>query len=261
MSGRKEVLSVTAEDIQKEYPYLYETHLHTNLASACAHATGAQMAKACKEYGYTGIVVTDHNWGGNTCVDRALPWEEWVENFFKGYEDAKAMGDEIGLFVFPGWEAGFAGTEFLIYGLGKEWMLAHPQVREAGVEELYRLVQQGGGLMIHAHPYREEWYIPEIRLFPHAVDGVEIVNATHSNRKSTGHNDPQYDVRAIAYANKHGLPATAGSDIHSTDLLGGGMAFKRKIKTIEEFIAAIKGGEDYVVTNGEQWYDKRGNLL
>ena len=258
---RNEVFGMTVEEIKKQYPYLYETHLHTNLASACGHASGAEMAKACKEYGYAGIIVTDHNWGGNTCVDRAIPWEEWVENFFGGYEDAKAMGDEIGLSVFPGWEAGFEGTEFLIYGLGKDWMKAHPEVREATVEQLYELVRAGGGLMIHAHPYREEWYIPKVRLYPHAVDGVEIVNATHSNSKSMGHNDPEYDVRAIAYAKEHGLPTTAGSDIHSTDLFGGGMAFKRKLDSVQDFIDAIRQGEDYVVTNGEKWYDKRGNLL
>ena len=34
--------------------YLYETHMHTSEASACAGSTGAQMARAYKEAGYTG---------------------------------------------------------------------------------------------------------------------------------------------------------------------------------------------------------------
>ena len=59
-----------------EYPYLYEAHLHMNTGSACGNNTGAEMMKACKEYGYTGAFVTDHNWGGNTAIDRSLPWEE-----------------------------------------------------------------------------------------------------------------------------------------------------------------------------------------
>ena len=33
--------------------YLYETHMHTSEASACAGSTGAQMARAYKEAGYT----------------------------------------------------------------------------------------------------------------------------------------------------------------------------------------------------------------
>lgn len=106
-------------NLPEEYPYLYETHLHTSQGSACACCTGAEMAKACKEAGYTGIIVTDHNWGGNTAVNRRMPWREWVNEFYKGYEDAKRMGDNIGLDVFPGYEAGYQGTEFLIYGIGK----------------------------------------------------------------------------------------------------------------------------------------------
>ena len=40
--------------------YLYETHMHTKESSACAHNTGAEMARAYKEAGYTGIIITDH---------------------------------------------------------------------------------------------------------------------------------------------------------------------------------------------------------
>ena len=70
------------------------------------------------------IIVTDHNWGGNTAVNRYLPWKEWVGQFAEGYEDAKRAGDEVGLDVFFGYEAGYRGTEFLIYGVDKEFMLA-----------------------------------------------------------------------------------------------------------------------------------------
>ena len=54
---------------------------------------------------------------------------------------------------------------------------------------------------------------------------------------------------------------TGGSDSHSTKLLGGGMAFKRKLESIQDFMDAVKGDEDYVLTNGEKWYDQQGNLL
>ena len=40
--------------------YVYETHMHTSEASACAGSTGTQMARAYKAAGYTGIIVTDH---------------------------------------------------------------------------------------------------------------------------------------------------------------------------------------------------------
>ena len=249
------------QEIRAQYPYLYETHLHTSQGSACAKCTGEEMACAAKEYGYTGIIVTDHNWGGNTCVDRNLQWTDWIDSYCEGYRDAKQAGEKIGLDVFFGMEAGFEGTEFLLYGIDKTWLKEHPEIKEASVEELYTMMKATGGMMIHAHPFREEYYIPEIRLFPEFVDGVEGINATHSNMLSTGHNDPAYDERAIAYARKHDLPMTAGSDIHTTKLLGGGIAFKRRLNSIQDFIKAILEGEDYILTNGDNCYTRYGELM
>lgn len=241
-----------------EYKYLYETHLHTNQGSACGGNTGEEMAIAAKKYGYAGIIVTEHNWGGNTCVDRNLPWTEWMDLFIKGYEAAKECGDKIDLDVFWGYEAGFNGTEFLIYGVSPEWMKEHPEIREADIKKQYELIHGAGGMVIHAHPYREEWYIPEIRLYPEYVDGVEGINATHSNHKSTSHNDPKFDKLAIEYANKHGLPMTAGSDMHSVNMFGGGVLFKKRLKSIQDYIDAIKAG-DYMLTNGDVIYDRFGD--
>ena len=249
------------QSVREQYPYLYETHLHTSESSACARSTGAQMARACKEYGYTGIFVTDHNWGGNTATDRSLPWDQWVDAFVLGYESAKAEGDKIGLDVFFGYEAGYHGTEFLIYGIDAAWMKAHPQIQTATVEEQYLMVHEAGGLVMHAHPYREEFYIPEIRLYPKWVDGVEGINATHSNPRSTGHNDPAYDEKAIAYASLYSLPMSAGSDVHGTNLFGGGVAFRKRLTSAADYVQAILTGEDYVLTDGARWYDKLGNVI
>lgn len=249
------------QSIREKYPYLYETHLHTREASACARNTGGEMARACKEYGYTGIFVTDHNWGGNTATDRDLPWDEWVDAFCMGYEHAKTEGDRIGLDVFFGYEAGYRGTEFLIYGIDPAWMKAHPQLLTASVEEQYQLVHDAGGLVIHAHPYREESYIPEVRLYPEWIDGVEGINATHSNPASGAHNNPDFDVKAIAYAHEHELPMSAGSDIHGIHLFGGGVAFRRRLASAADYVHAILTGEDYVLTDGVEWYDRFGRKL
>lgn len=244
----------------KEYKYLYETHLHTSYGSACGHNTGAEMARAAKEYGYAGIIVTEHNWGGNTAISRDLPWEEWVDQFKKGYESALEYGQKHDLDVFWGYEAGFHGTEFLIYGVSPEWMKAHPELWDADIAKQYELVSSAGGMVVHAHPYREEWYIPEIRLYPEYVDAVEGINATHSNHKSTSHNDPEFDKRAVAYANEHHLPITAGSDIHSTNLFGGGVLFKKRLRSIQEYKEMILSG-DYLLTNGDTVYDRFGNKI
>lgn len=245
-----------------EYPYLYETHLHTSQSSACAHNTGYEMAKAAHEYGYSGIIVTDHNWGGNTAVDRSLPWKDWVHQFAEGYRDAKRYADEHEDFdVFFGYEAGFCGTEFLIYGISPEWMAEHPEIRTESLEEHLHIIRAAGGTIVHAHPFREEWYIPKIRLFPELVHGVEGINATHSCAKSQHHHHTEYDQRAIAFARQHDLPMSAGSDIHSVDLFGGGVALRRRLTSIDDYCGVIRNHEDHLLTNGDSWFDCNGAPL
>lgn len=223
------------------YPYAYETHMHTCQGSKCGHATGAEMAEAYKAAGYTGIIITDHFIYGNTKPDRDLPWKEWVNEYCKGYEDAKARGDEIGLDVYFGWEAGYNGTEFLIYGLDKQWLLDHEEIKDATIPEQFELVHRYGGIVIQAHPFREESYIPEVRLFPEYVDGVEAINAAHYH-----HSYPTqfvFNERAKAYAREYDFPVTAGSDMHDTQLWYGGMAFSRRLNGIQDFMKAVMNRE------------------
>lgn len=208
------------------------------------------MARAFYEAGYTGIIVTDHFYYGNTAVNRRLPWEEWVSRFCLGYEHAKAEGDRLGLQVFFGWESCYRGTEFLIYGPDKEWLLAHPEIRDATVEEQYALVHAAGGIVSHAHPFREEPYIPEIRLYPEYVDAVEGINATHTSPASLAHFNPAFNERALAYGREHGLPFTAGSDQHRTEMIGGGMVFSRRLADIHDFCTAVLAGEAAELLDG-----------
>ncbi len=229
-------------NLPKKYPYAYETHLHTREGSACSAAYGSDMAIACKAAGYTGMIVTDHFYYGNTAVDRSLAWSEWVEQFCEGYESAKQQGDKIGLQVFFGWEASYEGTDFLVYGPDKEWLLKHPEIKDATIEQQYYMIHEAGGIVIHAHPFRKASYIPGIRLFPEFVDGVETVNATHVWTERRPDGTVPYDVKAKAYAKEYGFIETAGSDIHSVHLIGGGMAFQRKLEDVEDFINAVMTG-------------------
>lgn len=239
----------------EKYPYLYDTHVHTNQGSACGAYPGAVMARAYHQAGYTGIIITDHFFYGNTAVSRDLPWQDWVQAFCLGYEDAKAEGDRLGLQVLWGWESGYHGTEFLIYGLDKNWLLAHPEIKNATIEEQYKLVHEGGGIVVHAHPYREEDYIKEVRLFPEYIDAVETINACHSNPTSKHHYGPAFDEKALAYANAHDFLMTAGSDMHFTELTGGGMAFAERLADIDDFVKAVYTRRACILTDGFHHYE------
>ncbi len=195
--------------------FLYEMHCHTAEASRCASMSGTEVAEAYAAKGYRGIAVTDHFYGGNTAVDRNLPWSEWVAGFLRGYQNARAAGERLGLQVFLGWEFNAQGTELLTYGLGEEWLAAHPELVGLGLERYCTLVRRDGGILVHAHPFRMRNRNKMIRLLPSLTHGVETVNKC---------NDPKENYLADQYACNFGLMMLGGTDLHHAghlDSLGG----------------------------------------
>lgn len=213
--------------------FLYETHCHTSQASACGKVTGEELARFYKQQGYDGIIVTDHFFNGNTCIDQSLDWETKCSLYCSGYRDAKRVGDEIGLTVMFGIEYSYLGTDLLTYGVDEAWLKAHPEVMEIDVLDYIRLVKESGGMIVHAHPFREASYIDTIRLYPYDVDAVEAFNA--------GNHDPEYDRRANWYAESYGLIKTAGTDRHDT--VGKSWAatvFEERVTDISDYIRLVK---------------------
>lgn len=221
--------------------YLYETHLHTSEASACSIRTGAEQARIYNDAGYTGIIVTDHFFNGNTAIPSNMPWDKRIDMFCKGYENAKEEGDKIGLSVFFGWEANYKGTEFLIYGLDHEWLKNHPEMINWSIEEQYYYIHEAGGFVVHAHPFRKRAYIKEIRLFPDFVDAVEAYNV--------GNDSSDFDKKAAAYARKHNLPEFAGTDSHGFEQKYNAMGFGKPLNNIEDFISSVKSREYQLITD------------
>jgi hypothetical protein len=216
--------------------YLYETHLHTAGVSKCAISGGADYIAGYKDKGYSGIIVTDHFFNANCALSRKLPWEEWVNRFCRGYEEAKEEGERQGLDVFFGWEETFdICDDYLVYGLGKEWLLEHPQVRNWTRGEQYRAVKEAGGCVVQAHPFRQRHYISRIILSAGCVDAVEAANG--------GNEDISADVLAYRYAQKLGKPMTAGTDIHDASIMRNremfGVYLDRKLESIADYVKII----------------------
>ena len=215
--------------------YIYETHLHTSESSACGMSRGSEYVKRYQDLGYAGIIVTDHFFGGNTAVPRALPWRERIHRFCRGYENAREAGDKAGFPVFFGWEEHFQGDEYLIYGLNKQWLLDHPEAGHWTRKEQFDAVHAAGGCVVQAHPFRDRDYIPAIRLSTGCADGVEAYNAA---------NRPENDALAVRYARALGLPMTAGSDIHQIrqwpeeHMMG--VVFDQPLASIHDYVKAIR---------------------
>ena len=102
--------------------------------------------------------------------------------------------------------------------------------------EFLTLLAEAGAFIVQAHPYREDFYIDHIRLFPRHVHGIEIYNSSR----------PEFENEmARHYAESYGLLALAGSDTHNanTKKSFGGMCSDVAIVDEQDFIAKVKSGE------------------
>lgn len=215
--------------------YIYETHLHTIEGSACSDTPAKEYIEHMKAIGYSGMIVTDHFFNGNTAVPRSLPWTEWVEQYCKGYEHALEAAKDADFDVFFGAEVCFQGDEYLLYGIDKEWLKKTPEILDMTRPELYAAVHAIGGIMLQAHPYRERGYLNTIHLAPNDVDGIEGFNAEN----------PDYqNALCYQYGLEHGFLMSGGSDIHHlTQKHMGGMSFPYRLHSIQDYVKGFLNGD------------------
>lgn len=215
--------------------YRYETHLHTYPVSKCAKVGVRETLEYYKSAGYDGVFVTNHFIDGNINYDRHAPYDELINFYCTDYEEALKIGKEIGLKVFFGVEMSLAGTDFLVYGLDKEWYLAHPEIRDMKKSEELPYLRQNGALVIQAHPFREDPHIDHIQLFPRCIDGVEIVNANRTEFENH---------MAMIYAQSYGLLATAGTDNHRGGMQKrfAGVETDTPINDVADYIKHVREG-------------------
>ena len=218
--------------------YLYETHAHTAPASACSDTRGRDYIRRYMDFGYAGLFITDHFWHGNCGIDRSLPWTEFINRFCAGYEDALNEGIRLGFPVFFGWEETFEGDDYLIYGLDKAWLLAHPEVIRWTRKRQFEQVHADGGCVVQAHPFRQASYIRGIHLAPDLADAVEGFNAG---------NEASWNVMGMRYARWTGLPVTAGSDNHHADRMCkenlAGVLLDRPLQSAADYVKAVRTRE------------------
>ena len=237
----------------------YETQCHTAPVSKCGKASVKDTVSFYKQLGYDGIFITNHFLDGNINPEaRVLPYQDQIDYYFSDYEEAFHAGSAIGIKVFQGVELSYRGTDFLIYGLGKEWYKAHPEILEMEKTEELPFMMEAGAFVIQAHPYREAHYINHIRLFPRSVHGAEVINSNQSWESNE---------MADIYAEKYGLLKTAGSDNH-----WGSNAFERlrekgyrpqlaamysdkEINSVQDYISGVRNG-----TMKTCLIDEKGNI-
>ena len=233
--------------------YKVDLHTHCSENSKCAPHDGKTIAEAYKNAGFDGLVITNHFLGGMYTDLAKIDWQREVDFFFTGYEHAKEYGDAHGLDVFFGWEYRFFESDILTYGLGRDWLLAHPDMCTWTPDRYFDEVHAAGGFVTHAHPFRE---VPgakdcTVRLFGKKVDAVEIYNGSHE-ASCFGDDRLKFNERAEWYAKAYKRIELAGSDTHGVyknaegkimPFRYGAVIFNERFENEKEMIAAIRNGE------------------
>lgn len=226
----------------KEYTYKFEMHSHTNWCSACGHSSPEEMAAAYWGAGYAGMVITDHFLSGNSAVDRGLPWEDKMRAYWRAYEAAKAWAEGKGFTVLFGVEHFYGnGKEVLTYGIGLDFLLAHPDLHKYSLKDYCAAVHEAGGFLSHAHPFRRAAYIQEgVEPQIEDMDAVEVFNF---------YNEDEENRLAVELARKAGKLTTSGGDEHiqDGDAIGkAGVVFAECPKDNKRLVELLRAG-DYML--------------
>lgn len=226
--------------------FKYETHCHTKPVSACGQATVRETLEFYKSMGYDGVFITNHFLDGNIGIDWHTPVKEKLDFYFSDYEEGVRIGKEIGIKVFLGIEMSYGGTDFLVFGLSKEWWYEHTDVLEERKSRQLPYLMSEGALVVQAHPFREAGYIDHIRLFPRGVEGVEVLNADRTDFENR---------MANIYADEYGFLKTAGSDNHWASGVKrlAGLCCDEAVEDVEDFIKKLRDGKMEIFEMDREW--------
>ncbi len=221
--------------------YKYEMHIHSSPCSG-AGSDICDHIDALMEKGYSGMVVTNHFYCGDTRIDRSLPWEDFVDAYRQDYLYGLEYARKVHFDLLFGLEEHVGnGQEILIYGITADLIASHPELKSGDVKKYVEVVHSAGGLVYQAHPYRSRAYIK--CPFPldclDMLDGIEVYNAS---------NQPEANESAQRLADELGLPCVSGSDGHSTQSGGrAGIATRERIRSNDDLVRILKSGNYTII--------------
>lgn len=185
-----------------------EFHCHTN-ASKDSLTRPEDLIRAARKKGLDRLVITDHNTISGALAAQKLDPELVVV----GEEIMTTRGEILAAFVQEEIPAGLTPGE-----------------------TLRRLKDQGAFISV-SHPFDElrkgGWKEADLlEIIPH-VDAIEVFNSRCM--------DPRFNRRAKAFAEKHNLAGTVGSDAHAVFEVGKAVMALDQFQSPEEMRNVIRG--------------------
>ena len=198
---------------------IIDIHTHTWPYSDDSDLRPHDLIEQAKQTELDGICFTEHDW-------------HWSE------EDIAQLGREHDFPVFQGMEISSEEGHLLVFGLGEYKFGMHH------AEYIKKLVDQVGGVIILAHPYRARVRynskpdelldaVCDNHIFE-MVDAIEVLNGRSKSKENKFASD---------LCDRLGLRAAGGSDAHSPeDIASCATEFERKISSLEELLTELKAG-------------------
>ena len=203
---------------------IIDIHTHTYPGSDDSLLTPEQLVSEAKRLGLDGVCITEHDG-------------------FWAAEDIDRLSRAFDFPIFPGCEVTTEDGHLLVYGLRRYIFGMH---RSSFVK---RLVDEAGGAIVVAHPYRRtfqpgESETPEDydRMLDRACrndafplsDAVEVLN---------GRGSEQENAFSHRIADRLGMHGTGASDAHRLEDIGTfATEFERPVRTLDDFISELRSG-------------------
>lgn len=203
-----------------------DLHTHTVYGSGCSHLEPSELVEQAKRVGLDGVCITEHN----------QLWDP---------ERIEKLGRKHNFLVIGGVEVLTDCGEILVYGL-------HEPVRWVrSAEDLRKMVDDAGGVMVAAHPFRGFGLKLEHDSPHFPDDGIDVeegctlpileyVDAIEAFNGWAYRREWQFTLEV---SKRMGLKGTGGSDTHK--VLQTGVCytiFEKPIRNEQDLIAELKAG-------------------
>lgn len=206
---------------------IVDMHVHTTRGAADSSLTPEQLTQEAQRIGLTGVNITEH--------DRV--WDaRQVEEF----------REESGLFVSRGMEVSTDMGHVIAIGLSQYV----PGIRRAA--ELRRVLDDLGGMMIVAHPFRHFFDPvhfrrdgrPPFQMTPEeAAERMPVFRLVDEMEVANGGSTPRENQFALKVARVLGKRGIGASDCHSTQGVGYYVTvFEEDLRTQEQMLEALRAG-------------------
>ncbi|WP_070365164.1 PHP domain-containing protein [Halodesulfurarchaeum formicicum] len=163
---------------------------------------------------------------------------------FDASQRAVELAPEFDLIGIPGMEVTSAAGHVLALGIDRKIPKGLP------FSETLDAIHEAGGIAVVPHPFQKSrsGVAPNIsRAALASADAIEVYNS----RLLTG----RANRKARAFAEKHGLPQTAGSDAHIAEMVGQAItAVDANSHTAAGIVDAIRAGKTTVEGHRTPWH-------